>query len=594
MGNDEIGTRAEINDLLDEVVAPLLATHHGRLFKTVGDGFLAEFASVVEAVDCAMQIQSQMVQRPGTAGMQLRIGINLGDVIVEGDDLHGDGVNVAARLEALAEPGGVCISRSARDQIRDKLSYGMADMGEIEVKNIARPVRAFRVLPAGEAPSPTAASGPRRSRFGLAAALGLCAVIAAGLVAWLEPWAGRVEAASLEEMQLPLPDRPSVAVLPFAIPQGSADDQLFADAVTEDLTRSLARVSGLFVIARSSTLDFVGDKASPARAAEQLGVRHVVRATLRRNGDQLRVDAELIDALSGRIVWSDRLEKQSGDLFGLQDQLVSALASRLSSDLRRVQDQPRYTASPEAFMLWTRADHESWQNTEPSYAAARTFARQALAIDPDFARGKAVLAFVETQSGYFRVADDPQDALLRGLELAERAVALQPADWYPKSVLAQALMNLRRYDEAYAAYDAALALEPAHARLLTRSALPLIFMGRGAEAEERLRVAMRLNPFYDWLPDQLLGQSLYLQERYQEAEASLEKARGKNPRFIGNLWWRAATLAQLGDIEQARMVVSQIQERMPQARISTSFIQISDASAMARFEDGLRRAGLPD
>lgn len=602
MGRDEVGTRDRLNAIITETVTPALATYNGRLFKTTGDGFLAEFGSVVDAVDCAVEIQKRVKQQESAAAepLLLRIGVNLGDVIIEGADVHGDGVNVAARLEALAEPGGVCISRAARDQIRDKLAYGIEDMGEIEVKNIARPVRAFSVRPgpseagAGAGAKPVSRPAPRRRMGRWAAAVAVVAVVASGALAWLEPWAARVEAASTADMKLPLPDRPSVAILPFVVASENPDDRLFADAVSEDLTRSLARVAGLFVIARSSTLDYVGERASPARAAEDLGVRHVVRATLRRSGDRVRIDAELIDALSGRIVWSDRLERTSADVFDLQDALVLALASRLSADLGRIQNQPRFTSSPEAFFLWARADRESWINTPDAYGKARALATDALRIDPDFIRAKAALAFVDTQTGYFRVAKDPKAALQRALVASKEAVARQPDDWYPQAVLAQALLNLRQYEAADAAFLRAVEMEPAHPNLLTRSALPLIFLGRGKAAEDRLRIAKRLNPFHGWLPDQLLGQSLYLQERYAEAAESLAKARAVNPRFIGNMWWRAATHGMLGNQSKAEAAVAEILARMPKASIARSFIQISDDAAMERFRTGLRAAGLPD
>lgn len=599
MGRDEIGTRQRLNRMFDEIVRPTLESHRGRMFKTAGDSFLAEFGSVVDAVDCAVKIQESLrVPLDGASEpLLLRMGINLGDVIIEGDDVHGDGVNVAARLEALAEPGGICISRSARDQVRDKLAHAIQDMGEVRVKNIARPIRTFRVMP--DCMETGASAEPARRRrhgpaIGFAAAFFILIVLIGLALIWFEPWSARVEAASVADMKLPLPDKPSVAVLPFNVAAENPDDRVFADAVADDLTRSLARAAGLFVIARSSTLDYVGDRASPARAAEDLGVRHVIRATLRRTGQRVRIDAELIDALSGRIIWSERLERASADVFGLQDALVEALASRLSADLGRIQDQQRFTSSPEAFFLWARADHESWLNTPAAYRQARALANEALRIDPDFLRARAILAFVDTQSGYFRVAENPQAALDRALLEARVLVAENPDDWYLQSVLAQSLLNLRDYRAADAAFERAIRMEPALPNLLTNSALPLIFLGQGQPAEIRLRTAMRLNPFHNWLPNQLLGQALYIQQRYEDAARSLALAREKNPRFIGNMWWRAAAHGQIGNQAEAQEAVAEIRDRMPDATISRSFIRISDETVMDRFRDGLRKAGLPE
>ncbi|MFK7943125.1 MAG: adenylate/guanylate cyclase domain-containing protein [Paracoccaceae bacterium] len=589
--HDETGTRVKLNTAFDEIIAPALKLHRGRLFKTMGDGFLAEFASVVEAVECAGVIQKGFSNE---SDLVLRIGVNLGDVIVEGDDLHGDGVNVAARIEALAEPGGIAISRSARDQIRDKLNVTLHDLGEVEVKNISRPVRVFRVGESGSAAAaPTPAVARSMPRWVLSA-VAVSVLLFGSMLAYDRMRLTDVEAASMSRMQLVLPDEPSVAVLPFRSLSGSEDDVLLTRAVSEDLTRSLARVKGLFVIASSSAERYRGQTTSPATVAEELGVAQVVRGTLRRSGDRVRVDAELIDALSGRIVWSDRIERASEDVFELQDALVAQLAQQLAEDLERVQDPHRFTENPEAFLLWARADEASWVNTSASYESARALARQALALDPGFVRAKAMLGFVETQTGYFRVADDPRAALERGLEIGREVVRLAPDDWYSRQVLAQALLNLRDYEGALVEFKRAMELEPAHPHLLTRSALALIFLGRGAEAEEMLNLSVRLNPFHNWLPDQLLGQSIYLQGRYAQALEYLEISRNKNPKFIGNLWWRAAAYGQLGQNERARETVDAILERMPNASISTSFIQISDPVGQERFQKGLRAAGLPE
>ncbi|MFO7855332.1 MAG: hypothetical protein R6V44_08960, partial [Paracoccaceae bacterium] len=432
---------------------------------------------------------------------------------------------------------------------------------------------------------------PRR---GLLAAGALALLVAAATLWRFEPWAPRVEAASVSEMALPLPDEPSVAILPFRVLSDGEGDRVFAEALTEDLTRGLARIPGLFVIARSSTERYAAEDAAPARVAEDLGVGHVVRASLRRSGERVRIDVEMVDVLSGRIVFSERYDRSAGDLFALQDDLVRSLAFRLSSDLDRMSEQPRFTASPEAYLLWAQADHESWINTPDAYANATALARRALEIDPGFPRAQGVLAFIETQKGWFRVAPDPPAAIARGLAEARRLVEEHPDDWYLQAVFAHATFNTRDYATAAAEWDRAIEMEPAQPRMLTQASLPLIFLGRGAEAERRLRVAIRLNPFHDWLPDQLLGQALFILERYEEAAASLEAARRANPRFIGNRWWRAAVHGRLGETEKAEAAVAEIREIMPDATISTSFIKLSDEPAMERYRAGLRAAGLPE
>ena len=595
MGADEEGTLATLKGHRD-AMTPMVQGHGGRLVGQAGDGLLLEFPSVVEAVQCAIEIQAAMAQRnDGIADdnkMQFRIGINLGDVLVDGDDIFGDGVNVAARLEALAEPGGICLSRTVRDNVRDRMEIALEDRGEVEVKNIARPVRVFRVLGEGEEVEPARRDVPRL-KYAAAMAV-IVAIIAGGGAWWWQPWVERVEPARPDKLAFELPDKPSVAVLPFDVTSSNKGDLAFSHAVNEDLTRSLARVSGLFVIARGSTLDYVGANVVPARVAEELGVRYIVRATLRRVQNRVRIDAELADAISGRIVWSDRFDRDSSDLFVLQDDLVQALVSRIAQDLSNTGDHRRYTQDVDAYFSWFEGDRESWLNTPAAYGKARALALKALERDPDFVRAKALMAFVETQTGYFKLVDDIDATLSRAHAKAKTAVAAHPDDWYTQSVYAQTLLNRRDYKAAAVAYNRAIELEPANAALLTRSTLPLIFLGRGKEAEARLRVAIRLNPFHDWLPDQLLGQALYLQGRYREGANRLNVARRKNPRFIGNMWWRAATFGQLEKTQEARAAVGEILARTPNAAISQSFIQITNDAAMERFRDGLRAAGLPE
>lgn len=606
MGEDEEGILTALTRHRTDMIEPTISEYNGRVVKLMGDGILAEFASAVDAVSCAIAIQTAMESRNDTIAeskkILFRMGINVGDIIVDGDDIYGDGVNVAARLEGLADTGGVCISRTVRDQIRDKLDYRLDDLGEIEVKNIARPVRAFRVSPGSKdrastkqsAKPASAALGPNRRRVVLVGISLLFIGIAFGVTIWMQSWTQRAEVASVAEMRLPLPDKPSVAILPFDLTSSGNGDAALANAINEDLTRGLARVSGLFVIARSSTLKYVGANVSPARVAQDLGVRHVVRASLRRSDNRVRIDAELVDALSGRIVWSHRFDHASSDIFLLQDELVQLLASNLAENLSRTGHQQRFTENVDAYFSWLEGDKESWLNTPVSYGKARALALSALNRDQNFARAKALLAFVQTQSAYFKLTKNPREALADALKAATAAVTARPDDWYTQSVYAQSLLNLRDYEGALVAFDRAIELEPANASLLTRSTLPLIFLGRGKEAERRLRIAIRLNPFHDWLPDQLLGQALFIQSRYRDAVDNLAQAHKKNPRFIGNMWWRAATFGQLGNQGKAKKAVAEIIARMPDAAISRSFIKITDNAVMERFRAGLRTAGLPE
>ncbi|MEE9210059.1 MAG: adenylate/guanylate cyclase domain-containing protein, partial [Kiloniellales bacterium] len=325
MGEDEAGTLARLQAHREALIDPKIAEHHGRLVKLMGDGALVEFASVVDAVECAVEIQRAMAGRqegvPQDKRIEFRIGINIGDVIVEGEDIYGDGVNVAARLEGLAEPGGICISRAARDQIRDKLDFELEDLGEHEVKNIARPIRVFRVrteADAGAAVGSTRPSGRKFGRWPVAAALVIAA--AAGAALWqFQPRAPAPtpEAVRQQAAAVRVPDRPSIAVLPFTNMSGDPEQEYFSDGITEDIITDLSKVSGLFVVARHSSFTYKGKAVRVQDVGRDLGVRHVLEGSVRKAGGRVRITAQLIDAASGDHVWAERYDRDLTDVFAV-------------------------------------------------------------------------------------------------------------------------------------------------------------------------------------------------------------------------------------------------------------------------------------
>ena len=341
MEADEADTLARLKAARETLIDPKIAAHGGRIVKLMGDGALVEFASVVDAVECAVEIQRAMTERQfqaGSGSLELRIGVNLGDVIVEGDDIYGDGVNVAARLERLAEPGDVLISGAAFDQVETKLRYEFEPLGEHRVKNIDKPVRVYRVRQDSlgtKVPAPKASF--KRWRWPAMAAAVLLAA-ASGFAIWnaLQPDALPAEdVASTAKMALPLPDKPSIAVLPFANMSSEAGQEFFADGMTDDLITDLSKISGLFVIARNSTFVYQGKTVKISQVAEELGVRYVLEGSVRRAGDQIRVNAQLIDALTGGHVWADRFDGDVSDIFAVQDKIVSQIVNALEINLTK-------------------------------------------------------------------------------------------------------------------------------------------------------------------------------------------------------------------------------------------------------------------
>ena len=361
MGADEAGTHARLRALRHDLIEPAIAAHHGRTVKLMGDGALVEFASVVDAVQCAVAIQRSMAERSADAAqdrrIDLRIGVNLGDVIIEGDDIYGEGVNVAARLEGLAEPGGICVSRTVFDHVRNKVDLGFEHRGEYQAKNIAEPVVVYRVLPDPESAG-TVVEAPRAwlARWQLpAATAGLTVLLAAAGLAWLKPWTA--DTALVERMAFALPDKPSLAVLPFDNLNDDAEQEYFVDGMTDDLITDLSKHSGLFVIARNSAFTYKGQPANVQQVAEELGVHYVLEGSVRRAGDQLRINAQLIDAVTGGHLWAERYDGSVADVFALQDQvtrnIVIALAVRLTGE-EQGREARTETENPQAYDAFLR------------------------------------------------------------------------------------------------------------------------------------------------------------------------------------------------------------------------------------------------
>jgi adenylate cyclase len=369
MGADEEGTLERLKALRRELLDPKIAEHRGRIVKTTGDGMLVEFASVVDAVRCAVEMQQAMPEwNTGVSAdsrIELRIGINLGDVIVEGDDLYGDGVNIAARLEALAEPGGICLSGAAHEQVRDRLDIAFVDLGEQQVKNITRPVRTYNAVLGASSRAAPPVSAP-----------------------------------------LPLPDKPSLAVLPFQNMTGDTEQEYFVDGMVEEITTAIARLPWLFVIARNSAFTYKGKPVDVKRVAQELGVRYVLEGSVRKAGSRVRITGQLIDTTTGAHIWADRFDGGLDDIFELQDQVASSVAGAIEpklrqSEIERARRKP--IANLTAYDLYLRALAQSYRFTEEGFAEAVVLARQALAIDPSYAPAAAMVGWCRTHQRVHRV-----------------------------------------------------------------------------------------------------------------------------------------------------------------------------------------------
>jgi adenylate cyclase len=505
MGEDEVGTLRTLT-AYRKLIDARIAQHRGRIVGTAGDSVLAEFASVVDAVQCAVEMQTTLRRENATLPldrrMEFRIGINLGDVMVEGEQIYGDGVNIAARMESLAEPGGICISGTVHEHTRNKLSLQYEDLGEQQVKNIAEPVRVWRVV--------------------------------------IEPIAsGRDEVTSplpSEHVRaLPLPDKPSIVVLPFVNLSSDPEQEYFSDGITEDLTSSLSQLSGLFVIARNSAFTYKGKAVKVQEVSKELGVRYVLEGSVRKAGNRVRVTAQLIDATTSYHLWSERYDRELRDIFALQDELVQKIVTTLKLQLT-LQEQGfivrKHTDNLEAYDAFLRGAEYYWRLTKEAITVqARQLWEKAIALDPQYAEAYAWLSGTYYLEWGWRWSADPQ-TLERALALAQQAVALDDSLPAAHSFLSLVYAQKQQSDQAIAAGERAIALDPNHADSYEQLAEALSIAGRPEDALRRVEQAMRLNPHYPPIYLFESGLAYYYTGRYAEAITTLQELISRSPNLL--------------------------------------------------------------
>ena len=466
---DEEGTHARFKASLTEVIDPTIAKYQGRVIKNTGDGFLAEFASAVNCVACAVEIQRRLGRRNqdvvADRRLEFRFGINIGDVIADGGDVYGGGVNVAVRLEGMCDPGGILVSDDAYRQVHDKLEIEFQDRGPQNLKNIEVPVRAYAVEMGSVAgTAPVTSGGQHPQRMGLAiAAVVIAAVI--GAIAWQATQPPTVEAAVVADMAFALPDKPSIAVLAFEN-LSTADDELLADSFSEDILASLSKLSklsGLFVISRTTSFTYKGKDASVKQIAEDLGVRYVWEGSVQRDGDRLRVTAQLIDAIGGQHVWADRYDRDLNDLFAVKDDITLNIVSNISAELlegERNRISRRETNSLEAWLLYRQGRDEILKFERESLMLARDLLERALDIDPGFVSALGFLGNTYRLEGRFGHTATPEASYETALEIFDRALAMDPDHPYTNSIKAAFLFDAGKIDLALEFAHRAVDLDP--------------------------------------------------------------------------------------------------------------------------------------
>ncbi len=549
MGADETGTLAALRVRWKDVLTPAVARHRGRVVKVMGDGVLMEFASAVDAVECALALQrgfgAANTGQPANRQIILRIGINLGDVIVQGGDLYGDGVNIAARLEGLAEPGGVCISASVHDQVRGKATAVFEAMGPQVLKNVSGPVHVFRAH-VKNTPEPLA-----------------------------------------------LPEKPSIAVLPFTSMSADPEQEHFVDGLTEDLITDLSRNTDLFVIARNSTFAYKGRAVDVRQVARELGVRYLLEGSARRAGDRLRINAQLIDAIGGGHVWAERFDSTMQDIFDMQDAVTARIVGQLSGRLVATPSRRR-TTSIQAYDLCVRgrALITNGGGKSPVLQEAIATMARALALDPNYAEPHRWIAFCNLLCWVHGMeAETPHRAL--GVEHARTAVRLDPQDAGNQWVMAWVLSYENLIPETEQAFATALALDPNSADAWATYADICAVQGKVAVALDAIHRAMRLEPhtpfFFFWFE----GFILYQNGDYEGAVRATQRAE-----VLGTASNRvlAASLAKLGRIDDARRAATVYMESTPGFRISrwVALHPYGDPATLEHYAEGCRLAGLPE
>jgi adenylate cyclase len=606
MGVDEIGTVNRLKEYR-ALMTDIIQQYRGRVVDSPGDNILSEFSSVVDATECAVKIQEELKKKnsglPDDRKMEFRIGINLGDVIEDGERIYGDGVNIAARVEGLAKEGGVCISGSAYEQVENKLSAGFEYLGEHTVKNIAKPIRVYRVLMEPEA-SGKVIDKKRKAKRWLALAAAIVLIVAVGGVAGWHFYlrqSTKIETAFVEKMAYPLPDKPSIAVLPFDNLSGVPDQEYLADGITENIITALSYIPELFVIDRNSTFTYKGKAVKSQNVAEDLGVRYILEGSVQRAGNRVRIMAQLIDAASGRHLWADRYDRDLQDLFALQDEITLKIVFALEVKLS-VGVQLRLTRKTmpnfEAWSYYVRGYGHMKRHTKADNAKARELFERAASLAPEYAPVFTALGLTHFDDARHGWSESRKESLLRAVELAKKALALDGSDPMIHALWGAIYLQQRRYDQAIAEGEKSVVLGPNQSAPHFLLAMYLHHAARHKEAVPLLRKAMRLDPYYPFMYLELLG-SLYLHmEEYEKAVEAYKILVVREPHRIAGHRGLAIAYIRLGRKEQARSEVAEVLRLFPEYSLEVYRKQLHlmdmDPAAVESSIEALREAGLPE
>ena len=596
MADDEAATLRALNESRD-IFRKRIEAHHGRLIDTAGDSILAEFPSAVEAVDCADEIQRELAKRNHQFAehrrMQFRIGINLGDVISQEDGtIYGDGVNVAARLQQLAAPGGICISGTAFDQVEGKLPLQFKFIGEQQVKNISKPVRAYHVLTQANAPTPAPASVGKRNRRAAWSVLIIFTAVAMGAIAWWwrEGIPYRLTATAAARL---LSAKPTLAVLPFNNMSNDPKQDYLSDGITEDIITALSRFTKLSVVSRNSTFAYKGKSVDVRQVGKDLGVRYVLEGSVQRSPGRARITAQLIDALDGKHVWAENYDRELKDLISVQDEVTQQIVGRLDVELDRAQlDQARRTSPKDftAYDLVLRARKLIYDHSEANHRESRDLLERAVALDDQLAQAYIELAWIYLDEYRFKWNARP-DSLQRALTAASRGVELEPNNGFAHWRLAKIFFFRNELEQFDIEMRRALALNPNHAETLGDVAVHLANLDRIDEAFKYAQKAIKLDPQLTWAYFPICGY-YYRKRHYREALTAAYQI--NIPEFYWTRVFRAINYAQLGELESAAKEAAEVRRLKPDFVLRDEMkIWNNPEGYAAHLSEGVRKAGIP-
>ena len=605
MGEDEVGTIRTLN-AYKEVMTNLIQEHHGRVVDAPGDNVLAEFASVVNAVECAVEIQKELKTRnaelPETRRMEFRIGINLGDVIEDGEQILGDGVNIAARLESLSDSGGICISGKAYDEVKNKLLLGYKYLGEQAVKNIAEPIRVYRVLMEPGEPSEVKVKakveGKNRKYFAIVA---VAVVIIGAVAAWQYIWRPshpKMEVASKDKIAFPLPDKPSIAVLPFTNMSDDPKQAFLGDALAEEVINGLAKLRQVFVIARNSSFTYKGKAVDVKQVGREQGVRYVLEGSVQRSGDRLRITAQLVDATTGHHLFSERYDRDLKDIFAIQDDITMKILTAMQVALTEGEAgwmSAKGTKNLEAYLKVMQSTQLRSALTKENMARSRKLSEEAIALDPGYAMAYSSAAGALANEVYLGAYKNTKEALERATKLAEKGVALDDSLALAHGVLSWVCIMSRDFDRGVAEAERAVAMEPGSGLSYTTLGLSLNYAGRYEEAIPALKNAIRLMPIPSAVCMNNLGFSYRMLGRYEESIASLKQLIQREPDSMSGHLHLAATYVLAGKEAEARAEAAEILRINPNfslEQFAKTTPMKNQTDLMDRWIEPLRKAGL--